>query len=104
MSPDVLQTLAAHVTDIVLTLLGALITMYVVPWLKDKKLYDAVKIAVSAAEKWAETHPINKREWVEEQLTKNGIPVTDKISVMIEGAVEELDAALGKHKNKAQNG
>lgn len=98
MKTEIITVLAEHLIEIVFAVLGIVISTYVVPWLKEKKLYDTVKITVRAAEKWAETHEIDKRSWVEEQLGTLGITITPLLSAMIESAVKELDTALGKVK------
>lgn len=103
MAEEIFKVLLDHIFEIVFAIMGMFVTAYVVPWLKEKKLYDSVKIAVRAAEKWAQTHDINKRQWVEELLTSQGITVTPIISGMIESAVTELDAAFAKAK-KASSG
>ncbi|MGN1047705.1 MAG: phage holin, LLH family [Eubacteriales bacterium] len=99
MKTEIITVLAEHLIEIVFAVLGIVISTYVVPWLKEKKLYDTVKITVRAAEKWAETHEIDKRSWVEEQLGTLGITITPLLSAMIESAVKELDTALGKVKS-----
>ncbi|MBQ8208550.1 MAG: hypothetical protein IJZ89_07450 [Clostridia bacterium] len=101
MTEEIIKILLDHVIEIAFAIMGMFVTAYVVPWLKEKKLYDTVKIAVQAAEKWAQSHDIDKREWVEEQLTARGITVTPLISGMIESAVTELDAAFSKGKKTA---
>jgi hypothetical protein len=90
---------------IVFLILGALVTVYVVPWLKEKKLYDTVKKHVSAAEKLAEKNDINKLEWVVERLTESGIKVSPMVYTFIECAVKELDIAIGNSfKSEVGNG
>ena len=81
---------------IVSILLGAVVTIYVVPWLKEKRLYDTVTKMVAAAQKWNETHPIDKKAWVIEQLRARGIAVNAYVDALIEAAVKELDIALGE--------
>lgn len=78
---------------IVFLVLGTLVTVYVVPWLKEKGLYDIVKKMVQGAEKWSETMDIDKKEWVIERLEARGIEVTDYVEALIESACEELDIA-----------
>lgn len=84
------------IVKIVFVILGAVVTVYVVPWLKEKKLYDTVVKMVEAAEKWAEKNNINKKEWVISQLEGKGIDVNEYVDALIEAAVKELDIALGK--------
>lgn len=81
---------------ITITLLVAVVTYYVVPWLKKKGLYAIVKNAVNAAEKLAEKNEINKKQWVVDRLTAIGVKVTPLVDMFIESAVEELDIVTGK--------
>lgn len=91
------------IAKIAITLLVAVATYYVVPWLKKKGLYALVEKAVKAAEKWAENNEINKKEWVIEKLKAMGVKITPAVEVFIESAVEELDISLGKSKeNKVE--
>ena len=98
MKEEIIKLLLDHVIEIAFAIMGMFLTAYVLPWLKEKKLYDTVKIAVGAAEKWAQNHDIDKRAWVEDLLKSQGINVTPLISGMIESAVIELDAAFSKAK------
>lgn len=84
------------IVKIAFIVLSTVVTLYVVPWLKEKRLYDIVQKMVDAAEKWAETNEIDKKEWVICQLENKGIVVNDYVDALIEAAVKELDIALGK--------
>ena len=81
---------------VLVALATGLVTAYVVPWLKEKRLYDTVVKMVRAAEKWAQTHDIDKKAWVIQQLTAAGVTVSPTVEALIESAVQELDIALGK--------
>lgn len=78
---------------IVFLVLGTVVTVYVVPWLKEKGLYDIVKRMVQGAEKWSESRDIDKKEWVIERLEARGIKVNAYVEALIESACEELDIA-----------
>lgn len=84
------------VVKLAFALFGGIITIYVVPWLKEKNLYSTVKRMVQAAEKWNKTNPINKKEWVIGHLAAKGITVNEYVEALIESAVLELDAAIAK--------
>lgn len=84
------------VVKLAFALFGGIITIYVVPWLKEKNLYNTVKKMVQAAEKWNSTHPIDKKAWVVEQLTAKGVTVNPYVEALIESAVQELDTAITK--------
>ena len=81
------------IVKIVFLVLGTVVTVYVVPWLKEKGLYDIVKKMVQGAEKWSETMDIDKKEWVIERLEARGIVVNNYVEALIESACEELDIA-----------
>jgi hypothetical protein len=81
---------------VVFVILGAVVTVYLVPWLKEKKLYDTVVKNVRAAEKLAENNNIDKLDWVVKRLAESGVNVTPAVYTLIECAVKELDIALGK--------
>lgn len=81
---------------IIFLVASVVVTVYVVPWLKEKKLYETVKKMVQAAEKWNETHPMDKKAYVVSLLRARGIEVNAYVEALIESAVEELDIALSK--------
>ena len=87
---------------IISTLIGAAIliitaavTVYVIPWLKEKHLLGTVKTLVEAAEKLAENQPLDKKSWVVAQLENLGVKVTPFVEAAIESAVKQLDIAMG---------
>jgi len=70
-----------------------------VPWLKEKRLYDTVRHFVQAAEKLGDVGTISKSEkkaYVVGLLEAKGITVTPVVDAMIESAVKELDWAAGE--------
>ena len=81
---------------IVFLVLSGVVTIYVVPWLKEKGLYDTVKRMVQGAEKWSENNNIDKKEWVIAKLEARGIEVNEYVEALIESACEELDLAWAK--------
>lgn len=80
---------------ILFLILTAVVSAYVVPWLKEKKLYDTVYRMVQAAEKWNRTHEIDKKQWVIGLLEARGITVNAYVDALIEACVEELDIRVG---------
>lgn len=82
---------------VVFLVLSTIVTLYVIPWLKEKRVYDTVKKMVDAAEKWAQTNEIDKKAWVIEKLEASGVKVNEHVDALIEAAVTELDIALGKN-------
>lgn len=84
------------IVKIVFLIASATVTVYVVPWLKEKQIYGTVVKCVNAAEKYAKTHNIDKKQYVIELLESKGIVVSSFVDALIESAVQELDIALGK--------
>ena len=91
---------------LVMAVIAAVVTIFlvpwlkgnVVPWLKEKRLYQLVKYFVMAAEKLASTGVISKAaklDYVVSLLTKYGYSVDAPVRAMIEAAVEELDVLAG---------
>lgn len=79
---------------------GIAITYIVIPWLKSKRLYETVKNAVYAAQKWAENNDIDKKEYAISVLERAGVKVTPAVEDIIEAAVYELDMMLGEAGDK----
>jgi len=96
---DIWSEVVGLAVKLIIAVAGVLVTTYVIPWLKEKKLYDTVKNAVQAAEKLARTDQINgtaKKQYVVNALTAHGITVDKYIELLIESAVEELDIFTGR--------
>ena len=91
------ETLANYAAKIIIAAIAMLVTYYLIPWLKDKRLYSIVSQLVKGAEKYATSHEIDKKQFVCDMLAQYGIKVTPVVEAFIEGAVEELDIELGKH-------
>lgn len=98
----IMDAILPNVLEIIITIISLIIAHYVipcikndlVPWLKEKRLYNIVKSFVQAAEKLAEAGVIekcDKKSKVVELLEKKGIVVDDVIDGFIESAVKELD-------------
>lgn len=89
------------IVQAVLTLIGAIITVVVIPWIRSKttteqqsELKQWVKIAVAAAEQIfvGQGRGEEKKQWVLEFLTKYNLKVDmDAIDALIEAAVWELN-------------
>ena len=92
------------VVNAVIALVAALITAFVIPWIKSKidaeklaKIKEWVTIAVQAAEQiyTGSGRGTEKKEYVLEFLQSKGYTLdTEKIDNMIEAAVYELPKAL----------
>ena len=96
---DIWSEVIGLAVKLIIAVAGVLVTTYVIPWLKEKKLYDTVKNAVQAAEKLARTDQIDgttKKQYVINALDAHGITVDKYIELLIESAVEELDIFTGR--------
>ncbi len=94
---EIVSMATSLIVKLVIAGATALITYYVIPYLKEKKLYDTVSKLVKAAEKLAQSEQIDKnkkKDYVIDLLTSKGIEVTPLINAMIEAAVTELDLAM----------
>lgn len=70
----------------------------VVPWLKERHLYNLICHFVRAAEKLADTGKIDKdtkKSYVIKLLKAKGVNITDEVDALIESAVMDLDMAVG---------
>lgn len=88
--------------EAIITLLAAIITMYVVPWLKERyseeqlnKARTVVDIAVYAAEKaFGAGYGEEKFEYAEEILADYGIKLdTNKLHAMIDASIKKMEQA-----------
>ena len=96
------ESILPNVLEIILAAISLILSYYVVPyvksdlipWLKEKRLYNIVKNLVQSVEKQAETGAIEKtkkKEKVIEFLTNMGIKPDATIDAFIESCVKELD-------------
>lgn len=96
------NSILPNLSEIIITIISLVVARYVVPcikndlvpWLKEKHLYNIVKNFVQAAEKLAESGAItkeSKKEKVIELLENKGIVVNATVDAFIESCVKELD-------------
>lgn len=96
------NSILPNILEIIITIISLVIARYVIPyikndlipWLKEKRLYNIVKSFVRAAEKLAESGVIakgDKKQKVIELLENKGITVDATIDAFIESCVKELD-------------
>ena len=102
MNEIILQAISGFAEVAIIAAIG-IATYYikttVIPWLKEKHLYDTVKKFVQAAEKLGDVGTIpkaNKKAHVIRLLENKGIKVTPEIKALIESAGLELDNAMGE--------
>lgn len=87
-------------TDImlaVITILGAIVTYVLVPFLKQKNVYNWIKMAVQGAEQVFQGSNLGekKKAYVLGKLQKWGIKVNEKqLDTLIESAVLELNNSI----------
>ena len=102
MLETIVELILPYVFEIIITILSLVIARYVIPyikndlipWLKEKRLYNIIKSFVQAAEKLAESgviEKIDKKAKVIELLENKGIVVNETINAFIESCVKELD-------------
>lgn len=96
-----ITSLSGSIAEVIVLVLGIIITRYLVPFLKEKytatkvkNTYELVKKAVEAAEKMFPESGTGetKRQYVIDFIKEKGINITDKdLDVFIESAVKILD-------------
>lgn len=94
--------LMSAIAQVVFALIGAVMSVIVIPWLKhtalpwlkEKRLYSTVQKFVQAAEKLDETGVLDhtaKKDYVIGLLRNKGYAVNGEVEALIESAVKELD-------------
>lgn len=114
MLQEILNIIKDNVLDIIIAVISIIVSYYIipaikndlVPWLEDRRLYDIVKTFVKAAEKLADAGTIektDKKQYVINLLTAQGIKVDDKVNSFIESCVKELDFVIDTAKDEILN-
>ena len=91
---NVLEIIAAVISCIVAYYIIPAIKTDLIPWLKDKRIYNMAKKFVQGVEKLYESgviEKVDKKSEVIRLLEEQGIIVDDKLSMFIESAVKEVD-------------
>lgn len=102
MTQEIMKVLLQNGVEIIVAIIGLVISYYVipaikndlVPWLKEKHLYDIVYKGVLAAEKLANSGQIkkvDKKQYVINYLLGKGVSITPEVRTLIETACTELD-------------
>lgn len=110
----IVKVITDNLLDIVVSVLSIIVSYYLipaikndlVPWLKEKHIYDMVYKFVQATEKLAETGVIEKKDKKAEVirlLKEQGIEITDAVDAAIESAVKELDLITSTVKDEIVN-
>lgn len=97
-----MDSILGNILEIISTIISLVVAFYVIPciksdlipWLKEKRLYNTVESFVRAAEKMAESGMIkkcDKKEKVIELLRNKGVVVDETVEAFIESSVKELD-------------
>lgn len=98
----IIDAILPNVLKIIITIISLIVARYVIPCIKDdlipfikeKHLYNTVKKFVQAVEKMAESGAlpkVDKKAKVIELLKSKGVVVDSAIEAFIESAVKELD-------------
>lgn len=98
----IMDSILPNILEIIITIISLVVARYVVPcikndlvpFIKEKHLYNTVKKFVRAAEKLAESEiiaKVDKKAKVIELLESKGIAVDAAVEAFIESAVKELD-------------
>ncbi len=87
------STILSFILKAVISIAVVVITSYVIPWLKEKRLYEYVMIAVQAAEQMIRESGAGakKYELVEEWLTSKFHISAEEAKSLIESAVYEMN-------------
>ena len=82
------------IIKLIIPLLCTVITAYIIPYLKEKKLYNAVKTAVQAAEQIYKESGMGEQkfEYVKSWLNEKFSISADDLKKIIESAVYELNS------------
>lgn len=82
------------IIKLIIPLLCTVITAYIIPYLKEKKLYSAVKTAVQAAEQIYKESGMGEQkfEYVKSWLNEKFSISADDLKKIIESAVYELNS------------
>ena len=102
MFETIVNAILPNILEIIATIISLIVAYYVIPciksdlipWLKEKHLYNNVKKFVQAAEKLSESgviEKVDKKAKVIELLENQGITVDATIDAFIESCVKELD-------------
>ena len=102
MFKEIINAILPNILEIVATIISLIVARYVVPyvktdlipWLKERHLYNTIKNFVQAVEKLAESGVLEKtykKQKVVELLENKGIIVDETVEAFIESAVKELD-------------
>ncbi len=102
MQEAIMNLLTEHLLETILGIVSLVVSYYIipaikndlVPFLKEKRVYNLVEKFVSAVEKLVETgvlEKVDKKQKVIELLEAKGITVTLEVEAFIESAVKQLD-------------
>ena len=102
MVESIITIVAENLLEIIAAVISCVVAYYVIPaiktdlipWLKDKRMYNMAKKFVQGVEKLYESgviEKVDKKAEVIRLLEEQGITVDDKLSIFIESAVKEVD-------------
>ena len=108
MLESILDAIMPNVLEIIVTIISLIVARYVIPyiktdlipWLKEKHLYNIVKSFVQAVEKMAESgviKKVDKKTKVVELLQSKGIVVDAVVDAFIENGEKEIAGILKEY-------
>ena len=91
-----MTNIVVYIIGLIAMILGTLITIHVVPWLKARNLYDAAVIAVEAAEAlYGRGHGEEKLKAALDSLAERGYDIdSNRVIDAVRAAWKELDQAM----------
>ena len=92
--PNILEVIASIISLVVAYYVIPYIKTELIPWLKEKRVYNMIKSFVQGVEKLAESgiiEKVDKKKKVIELLENKGIVVDQAVDALIESCVKELD-------------
>lgn len=98
------EEIADIVIKLVVTVISGLITVYLIPWLKEKysaeqlnRIFKMIDKFVAGAEQIANVYGHDgpwKKDYVEAQLAEQGVSISEEVNSYIEAAVINLHHGL----------
>lgn len=90
-----------QITTAIITLLATMITYYLVPYLKNRRLLFWTKLAIQAAEKKFDAPKMGKEknDYVRKFLRSKGFTINEEeVEILIEGALFEVENSLDNNE------
>ena len=82
--------MVTFITEIIIPVVSLLVSTYLIPWLKEKRVYDYAVTAVKAAEQLGKTLDTDKFTYAKTLIQKKFKLSDDDVKRLIEAAVFEI--------------